>query len=139
MTSRTYDIFITHSWRFHEPWNRTVQALDSIPALRWRNFSVPWYDPALDPNTPFGKEKVDETVTAQILPSNVVLFLADVYAIKSTKKWIDMELAIAEANNIPVVAIYDKDASEYDTLPRTKFSGQATYEPKALYRVLLDV
>src|SRR5205814_9540882 len=80
--SVTYDVFITHAWRYHDDWNRAADVLDGVAGFKWRNFSVPWYDPAMDPNTAVGGRFVRDWLEGQIQPSNVVLFLDSVYSVK---------------------------------------------------------
>ena len=101
----TYDVFITHAWRFHDDWNRISTVLDGVAGFKWRNFSVPWYDPAMDPNTPVGGRFVREWLESQILPSQAVLFLDSVYAIKSARKWLDTEVEMARAAGKPIIAL----------------------------------
>ena len=103
--SVTYDVFITHAWRYHDDWNRAADVLDGVAGFKWRNFSVPWYDPAMDPNTAVGGRFVRDWLEGQILPSSAVLFLDSVYAVKSARKWLDTELEIARAARKPVIAL----------------------------------
>jgi len=103
--SVTYDVFIMHSWRYHDDWNRAADILDGVAGFKWRNFSVPWYDPAMDPNTAVGGRFVRDWLEGQILPSNVVLFLDSVYSVKSARKWLETELEIARSAGKPVIAL----------------------------------
>lgn len=101
----TYDVFITHAWRYHDDWNRSAEVLDKVDGFKWRNFSVPWYDPAMDPNTAVGGEFVRNWLQSQILPCHAVLFLDSVYAVKSAKKWLDIELEMAREAGKPVIGL----------------------------------
>lgn len=104
-SSRPYDIFITHAWRYHDDWTRMGEQLNADSSFRWRNFSVPWYDPAMDPNTPVGSKFVNSWLESQIIPVDIVIFLESVYAVKSARKWLDMEIEIARAHKKPILAV----------------------------------
>jgi hypothetical protein len=101
----TYDVFITHAWRYHDDWNRVSSILDNVAGFKWRNFSVPWYDPAMDPNTQVGGEFVRNWLESQILPCHAVLFLDSVYAVRSARKWLDTEVEMARAAGKPIIAL----------------------------------
>lgn len=101
----TCDVFISHAWRYHDDWNRAADTLDKVDGFKWRNFSVPWYDPAMDPNTKVGGEFVRNWLESQILPSHAMLFLDSVYAVKSARKWLDLELEMARAAGKPVIGL----------------------------------
>ncbi len=101
----TYDVFITHAWRFHDDWSRAGALLDEVEGFRWRNFSVPWHDPAMDPNTERGGRFLQDWLETQILPCHVFVFLDSVYAIRSARKWLDTELQVARAAGKPVIAL----------------------------------
>lgn len=101
----TCDVFVTHAWRYHDDWNRIAAVLDAVPGFKWRNFSVPWYDPAMDPNTAVGGRFVRDWLESQILPSHAVLFLGSIYAVKSARKWLDLEVEMARAAGKPIIAL----------------------------------
>jgi len=61
-----WDLFITHAWHYHEHWVRLSELLDAEPGLSWRNFSVSWHDPAMDPNTEVGGQFVRGWLQTQI-------------------------------------------------------------------------
>jgi hypothetical protein len=105
MRNEPYDLFLTHAWRYHEDWTRLGDMLDRVPDLSWRNFSVPWYDPAVDPNTEAGGRFIRRWLESQIAPVAAMIFLDGVYATKSARKWLDLELEIARARSIPVIGL----------------------------------
>ncbi len=100
-----YDIFITHAWRYHDDWVRLSSLFDAEKAIKWRNFSVPWYDPALDPNTELGARAVRSWLEGQIRAVMGTVLLDSVYAVKSTRKWLELEVEISRSHSKPVVAI----------------------------------
>jgi Thoeris protein ThsB, TIR-like domain len=115
---KTYDIFITHAWRYHDDWTRLSNLLDAQKGRRWRNFSVPWYDPALDPNTEIGARHIRTWIDGQIRPVMGVVLLDSVYAVKSARKWLDMEIELGRLHRKPVVALpaYGTDSVSVEAL-----------------------
>jgi hypothetical protein len=104
-TARTYDIFISHAWRYHEDWMALSKLFDAEKRIRWRNFSVPWYDPALDPNTELGARAIRTWLEGQIRPIFGFVLLDSVYAVKSARKWLDLEVELARGLAKPVIAL----------------------------------
>ncbi|WP_162915036.1 TIR domain-containing protein [Desertibaculum subflavum] len=95
MDEQVYDIFITHAWRYHDDWTRLSDLLDATLKSSWRNFSVPWYDPGLDPNTEVGRQRVHLWLEQQIAPTCAVILLSSVFESKSARKWILLEVEMA--------------------------------------------
>ncbi len=102
---KQYDIFITHAWRNHEDWIRMGELLDGLTGITWRNFSVPWHDPAMTPNSVIGQNYIINNLQNQIIPVHGVILLTGVYAVKSSQKWLDTELQFARKHNKPVVGV----------------------------------
>jgi hypothetical protein len=102
---KTYDLFVTHAWRYHHDWTKICELLDHSPGLAWRNFSLPWHDPAMNPNSPVGGVFIRDFLETQIIPVHGVIFLAGVYAVKSARHWLDLEIELARKHNKPVIAI----------------------------------
>jgi hypothetical protein len=102
---KTYDLFITHAWRYHDDWKRLVNLLNAHNVRAWRNFSLPWYDPALDPRTEEGGKLVRWHLETQIIPAQAVVLLSSVLSEPGTRKWLDLELAMARKHGKPVIAI----------------------------------
>lgn len=112
--SNHYDIFVTHAWRFHEDWTKFTELMDKIPGLLWRNFSLPWHDPAISPNTEVGGRFIRSSLESQIIPVHVVVLLAGVYEIRSARLWVDMEVEMAKKHNKPIIAM---PAINKDSIP----------------------
>lgn len=108
------DIFISHAWRVHPEWERVVQIIDNLQNLTWRNFSVPWHDPALRPSDPLGYSLIEKVFIAQILPSNICIIILDLVKRKSNVRWIEKAVEIAKSNDIPLISVYeDENYIEY--------------------------
>ncbi|WHZ28785.1 MAG: hypothetical protein OJF51_003583 [Nitrospira sp.] len=112
--SRNYDLFVTHAWRFHEDWTKFTDFMDKIPGILWRNFSLPWHDPAISPNTEVGGRFIRSSLESQIIPVHVVVLLAGVYEIRSARLWVDMEVEMAKKHNKPIIAM---PAINKDSIP----------------------
>ena len=96
---KTYDVFISHAWNYHEDYRRMVKHLNDAPNFTWRNYSVPQHDP-LDANS---TTKLTEALKRQVRPANIVLILSGMYAAHS--EWIDFEVAFSIQINKPMVGI----------------------------------
>ncbi len=103
--TQNYDIFITHAWRFHDDWVKFSDLMNTIPSLAWRNFSLPWHDPAVSPNTEVGGRFIREFLESQIMPAHVVILLVGVFEIRSARRWVDMEVDMAKKHNKPIIGI----------------------------------
>ncbi len=100
---QTKHLFISHSWTYHNEYNRLVALLKADPYFSFRNFSVDKYNPIH--NAP-NQQLLAEAIKVQIAQSSCVLVLAGVYA--SYSKWIDKEIAIAKHGFMypkPIIAI----------------------------------
>lgn len=101
---KTYDLFISHAWRYNDDYHRLEQMLREATLFKWRNYSVPKHDPLIDPDSNVGKKKLEELLTKQIKPVNSVLILGGLYAAHS--EWIQDEIKIAMSFNKPIIGIY---------------------------------
>ena len=105
MSDRIYDLFITHAWRYHDDWTRLVALLDQFLDQSWRNFSVPWYDPALDLNSKIGKNLIYRRLEQQIIPSCGVILLSSVHENKSARTWVEIEVAMARKHEKRIIGL----------------------------------
>lgn len=101
------DLFIAHAWRVHDEWQSLVDLIDSIPDLTWRNFSVPWHDPALRPSTELGLQLIEEVYVSQIVSVDCCVIILDLLKSKSNARWLYKAVEIAKNNNVPVSSIFN--------------------------------
>ena len=101
---KTYDLFLSHAWRYNDNYYRLEKMLKEASLFKWRNYSVPQHDPLIDPDTPVGKVKLTELLDRQIRPVNCVLILGGMYAAYS--EWILKEIKIAQGYYKPIIGIY---------------------------------
>ena len=92
----TYNIFISHAWKYTEHYNKIVQWLNEAQnegKFNWKNYSVPEHDPLIDPDSSEGKDELKAELKDQIRPASKVIILAGMYAAYSD--WIEYELDTA--------------------------------------------
>jgi hypothetical protein len=100
---KTYDLFLSHAWKYNDDYHRLVKLLKDASYFSWRNYSVPEHDPVIDPKTPVGYRKLVSLLDNQVRPVNCVLILAGMYAAYSS--WINEEITIAQSYNKPIIGI----------------------------------
>ncbi len=100
---KTYRLFISHSWDYHECYERLVNILDKAPNFKWHNHSVPKSKPVLDPDKKFSKKKLMEELGEQIQGAHCVLILGGMYATHSY--WIEKEIETFVKTEKPIIGI----------------------------------
>lgn len=101
--SKTYHLFISHSWAYSDAYEKLVALLDKDENFIYKNYSVPKDDPVHTKGT---DKELYEAIKEQISHASVVLILAGVYS--SYSKWIDKEIQIAQTEfeeEKPIIAI----------------------------------
>ena len=96
---RTYNVFISHSWKHDDDYDRLEKMLNEAPNFKWKNFSVPWNDP-LSASTDIG---LTRALWDQISPTSITVILAGMYA--NNSKWIQKEIDIALEMQKPIIAV----------------------------------
>ncbi|PAF27395.1 molecular chaperone Tir [Shouchella clausii] len=101
--SKTYNLFISHSWSHSESYDGLVSLLDRGAYFKYKNFSVPKDDPIHNANS--DKELYD-AIKRKVSSCHVVIILAGVYS--SYSKWINKEIVIANKEFLtpkPIIAV----------------------------------
>lgn len=135
-----HNLFITHAWRYHDAWNEVIKILDNNPTFEWRNFSVPWYDPALQPHDQDEYAQIYDWLESQIKPVDSVLFLGDVYAVKNTHQWLEIELKIAEQYEKPIIFLLEKNGNPFPlNLSKDKFFKIIPFNAADMFAAIIEV
>lgn len=101
---KTYDLFISHAWKYNEDYYRLEKMLNNTALFKWRNYSVPEHKPLVDPNSQVGRNKLLNLINIQIKPVNCVIILGGMYALHSD--WILDEIKFAQKYNKPIIGVY---------------------------------
>lgn len=99
----TYNIFISHSWRYSDAYDGLIKLLETYPYANFRDFSVPKDDPI---HTSGSDAVLYNAIKAKMQFCNIVIILAGVYS--SYSKWIDKEIKIANiefSQKKPIIGI----------------------------------
>lgn len=102
---KTYDLFISHAWKYGDEYNRLIKLLDSTPNFRYRNYSAPYQKPLhnLDSSDVTTKTEITNAIKRKILPVNVVIVIAGMYA--NNREWMEKEIKIAQEQNKPIISV----------------------------------
>lgn len=105
MPTSFIDITILHAWRFDAPFTAMEKLLHAVPGFDFRNFGLPWHDPAYQPSTPDGMEYLRNRAEVQVLPAQVVIAIPELFANERARQWADLELDVASRNGKPVLVV----------------------------------
>lgn len=100
---RTPNLFISHSWRYADQYGRLINLLKARKYFDFKDYSVPPDDPIHNARN---DAQLRRAIRAQMIPCQVVLILAGVYATYS--KWITIEIDLAQSGfnyPKPIIAI----------------------------------
>ena len=97
--SKTYRLFISHSWAYSDAYDKIVEFLEQ-EKIDFYDHSVPKDDPI---HTSGYDWELEEAIDAKIKGVSCVLILAGVYS--SYSKWINKEIEIANEYEKPIIAI----------------------------------
>lgn len=96
---KTYDLFISHAWKYNDEYYRLENFLNGAPNFKWRNYSVPQHDPAIVNSA----RALQEALIRQVRPVNCVLVLSGMYA--NHREWIQAEISYAQSLDKPIIGI----------------------------------
>lgn len=96
----TYNIFISHSWRYGDQYNSLIGLLNSNPYFHYKDYSVPKDDPIHNARNDL---QLKAAIRRQMMPASCVLILAGVYA--NYSKWINIEIGLAQEMGKKIIAV----------------------------------
>ena len=127
---KTYDLFISHAWKYDADYYRLVQLLGGAMRFRHRNYSVPQHDPLDANNTPRLKSALDR----HIRPANVVLIISGMYV--AHRKWIQYEIDRAQYYGKPIVGIRPRGAQRIPTAVRSAATEVVGWNTSSIVRAI---
>ncbi|WP_281673158.1 TIR domain-containing protein [Pseudoramibacter alactolyticus] len=101
--SKTYHIFISHSWAYPDAYEGLIKLLNKDPNFSYSDYSVPKDDPIHNAGT---SKELYNAIKAQVSKASVVIIMAGVYSTYS--KWINKEIEIAQtefSTPKPIIAV----------------------------------
>lgn len=102
---KTYDIFISHAWKYGDAYDHLVNLLNSANNFKYRNYSAPEDNPLKNLNNTdvTTKSQITNAIDRKISPVNVVLVISGMYA--NNREWMEKEIEIAQQYEKPIIAI----------------------------------
>mgnify|MGYP002680818413 FL=1 len=102
---KTYDLFISHAWKYGDDYDRLINLLDDAPNFYYRNYSAPEDNPLKNRNGTdvTNKTQIKDAIRRKINPVNCVLVISGIYY--NNREWMQFELDYAKQKNKPIVAI----------------------------------
>ena len=89
--SKTYNIFISHSWTYDKHYQALIDLLNKDETFKFKNYSVPKDDPIHNAKN---DTALYNAIKSKISASSIVLILTGKYSTYS--KWINKEIEISE-------------------------------------------
>lgn len=102
---KTYDVFISHAWKYGEQYNALIDLLKKASNFYFRNYSAPSDNPLKNLNETDVKTKSEITsaIERKIKPVNAVVVISGMYA--NNREWMEKEIEIALKYNKPIIAV----------------------------------
>nr|DAU79038.1 MAG TPA: TIR-like domain protein [Caudoviricetes sp.] len=102
---KTYDLFISHAWKYGDEYCNLIYLLDKAPCFSYRNYSAPSDKPLhnLDNSDVRTQRQIKDAIGRKILPVNIVVVISGMYA--NNRKWMEYEIECAQNFRKPLIAI----------------------------------
>lgn len=133
--SKQYHLFISHSWRHGEQYDRLIALLKHNEQIVFRDYSVPHQRPILDSPT---DDLLFQAIRRKMATCSVVLILGGYYATHS--KWINKEIELAKtgfAKPKPIVAIKPLKAKRLSRVVRENATVIVNWRAKSIVKAIL--
>lgn len=102
---KTYDLFISHAWKYGDDYDRLINLLDKANNFCYRNYSAPKDNPLknLNGTDVVNKAQITSAIGRKIAPVNAVLVISGLYY--NYREWMQKEIDIAIEKSKPIIAI----------------------------------
>lgn len=115
ISTKTYDLFVSHAWRYGSEYIRLISLLDSADSFSYRNYSAPKDKPLhnLDNTDVTKKMEIKSAIDRKIRPVNCVLVISGMYT--AYREWMQYELDTAVKMGKPIIGIIPWGAERIPT------------------------
>lgn len=102
---KTYDLFISHAWKYGDEYDRLINLLDNAPNFYYRNYSTPSDKPLanLDSSPVNTSQEIKDAIHRKINPVNCVVIISGMYY--NHREWMQFEIDYAKEKGKPIVAV----------------------------------
>ena len=100
---KTYDLFISHAWKYGDQYDRIVNMLDSAPYFTYRNYSAPEDKPIVPYGTTISNTMLENAINNKIRPVNAVIVLSGMYV--AYHDWLQYEIDVAKHYKKPIIGV----------------------------------
>lgn len=102
---KTYDLFISHAWKYGDDYTRLINLLNEASNFKYRNYSAPEDNPLVNLNgTPVtNKIQIKGAILRKIRPVNCILVISGMYY--NNREWMQYEIDSSVGMNKPIIAI----------------------------------
>lgn len=102
---KTYDLFISHAWKYGCEYDRLINLLNNAPNFKYRNYSAPSEKPLanLDGSPVNTSSEIKDAIRRKINPANCVVVISGMYY--NHRDWMQFEINYAVEKDKPIVAV----------------------------------
>ncbi|WGV16277.1 TIR domain-containing protein [Fuscovulum ytuae] len=130
---KTYRIFISHSWKYGDSYDRLVEFLNEHN-VAFYDHSVPKNDPI---HTSGSDSDLQAAIDAKIRGCSGVIILAGVYATYS--KWINKEVSISLDYRKPIIAVEPWAAERTSAIVKNSADRIVKWNGKSIATAVRDL
>lgn len=107
---KTYNLFISHAWKYGDDYSHVVDLLNYAPYFYYRNYSAPQEKPLLIAgNDVRNAAEIRSAIIQKIKPVHCVLIISGMYY--NNRQWMQFEIDTAKKLRKPIIAIKPWGAS----------------------------
>ena len=131
--SKTYRLFISHSWKYGDAYDKLVQFLED-QGISYYDHSVPKNDPVHTNGT---DKQLREAIDAKIRGCSGVIILAGVYS--SYSKWINEEIKISGDYGKSIIAVEPWDSEKTSAVVKNAADKIVKWQSKSLAEAIKEL
>ena len=135
--SKTYNIFISHSWNYSGDYDALDRMLKAAPYFYYNNYSVPSDKPLIIYNQLHYESELKNKIREKMKHCSAVVIPAGVYA--SYSESIKMEIEIAQELDKPIVAVEPRGAERTSSIVMDSATIIAKWNTNSIVTAIKEV